>query len=81
MLSLERSFRLFRYSQKPFLGALQWRVFTDWGTVYNDKADFSLQKSVGAGIFYNTPLFDLCLDLAFTEEGVEPVFELVGKVF
>ena len=81
LLSLERSFRLFRYSQKPFLGALQWRVFTDWGTVYNDKADFSLQKSVGAGIFYNTPLFDLCLDLAFTEEGVEPVFELVGKVF
>jgi hypothetical protein len=36
-------------------------------------------KSVGTGILYNTPLFDACLDLAFMEEGVEPVFEVVGK--
>jgi len=81
LLCLERSFNLFPHSQKPFLGALQWRIFTDLGTVYNDKADFALQKSVGAGILYSTPLFDVCLDLAFTEKGMEPVFEFVEKVF
>lgn len=81
LLSLERNFDLFPHSQKPFLGALQWRIFTDLGAVYNDKADFALQKSVGTGVLYNTPLFDVCLDLAFTEEGMEPVFEIVGKVF
>ncbi len=81
LLSLERNFRLFPYSQQPFLGALQGRIFTDLGTVYNDEADFALQKSVGAGIFYNTPLLDICLDLAFTEKGVKPVFAIRGKVF
>ncbi|NLY91616.1 MAG: hypothetical protein GX081_08450 [Firmicutes bacterium] len=81
LLCLERSFNLFHRSRKPFLGALQWRIFTDLGTVYNDQADFALQKSVGTGILYNTPLFDICLDLAFTEEGMEPVFAFVGKVF
>lgn len=81
LLCLERNFDLFPHSQKPFLGALQWRIFTDLGTVYNEKADFALQKSVGTGLLYNTPLFDVCLDLAFTEEGMEPVFEIVSKVF
>ncbi|HEY8393027.1 MAG TPA: hypothetical protein VIL83_09930 [Capillibacterium sp.] len=79
LLSLERRFSLFPSSQEPFLGALQGRIFADVGTVYNDGAGLKLQKSAGPGLLYNTPLFDLCVDLAFTEEGVKPVFQAISK--
>lgn len=80
LLAFERRIKLFPHSPEPFLGALQGRIFADVGAVYHDRTDFTLQKSVGPGILYNTPLFDICFDLAFTEEGIKPVFQVTEKV-
>lgn len=81
LLSLERSFPLFPYSLKPYLGALQGVVFVDTGSLFNDRADFSLQKSAGVGLLYNTPLVNIRLDLAFTEDlAPQPLFAFEFKM-
>lgn len=82
LLTLERSFPLFPYSTKPFLGALQGVVFVDMGSVFNDHADFLLHKSAGAGLLLNMPLANIRLDLAITEElELQPVLNFQFKMF
>lgn len=86
LLRLERSFPLFLYSKKPFLGMLQGVVFFDIGSVADEHTlnttGLTWRKSAGAGLRARTPLMDFCLDLAVTEDlTVQPVLNFEFAMF
>lgn len=47
----------------------RWAVFTDQGNAFNDWKDFELQKSVGTGLRWVTPIGAIRLDIAKALDG------------
>ena len=52
-----------------FYESFRWAVFTDQGNAFNDWKDFELQKSVGTGLRWVTPIGAIRLDIAKALDG------------
>lgn len=52
-----------------FYESFRWAIFTDQGNAFNDWKDFEIQKSVGTGLRWVTPIGAIRLDIAKALDG------------